>query len=302
MLHINVIIVVHQNFNLFDFSCCVEPLLASERYKHAYTITFASLRGGTIRSRTGVAVCTAALATVSVGTADRVILIGASSPLGRSQASALGAWLRALPTNCRLCGVGDGVGVLARAVALGGDLSEHSPMQNAEAMLVRSGQLAVRQGSAWLGIGRATTLDLILTLLAEDLGRAHALRVAEALLLHVWRQPDEALSSAMIQWQKRSGARFAALHDHVRTHLSDDLSVERLADWCSMTPRTFARLYRRETGATPAAAICTMRLEAARLLIKDRCLTLSQIAYQVGFRSELTFRRAFIRAYGELPI
>jgi transcriptional regulator GlxA family with amidase domain len=141
----------------------------------------------------------------------------------------------------------------------------------------------------------------MLMFVAQDLGRPQALRVVEALFMYVWRRPNEPLLSVIFELQKRGETRFPTLHDYIRMHLAEDLRIERLADLCGMTPRTFARLYLRETGVTPAVAVTSIRLQVAKTLVEGHALTLARISELTGFGSELSLRRAFLRAFGKPP-
>ncbi|MCC4949862.1 helix-turn-helix domain-containing protein, partial [Klebsiella pneumoniae] len=66
--------------------------------------------------------------------------------------------------------------------------------------------------------------------------------------------------------------------------------------------RTFlSRLFRQETGKSPAKAIEGLRLEAARLMIEQSHLSLDSIARESGFRDGRHMREVFIRGYGIPP-
>ena len=68
-----------------------------------------------------------------------------------------------------------------------------------------------------------------------------------------------------------------------------------------MSPRHFARVFRTETGLTPAAYVETVRIEAVRRLLETRDIALKQVAGACGFRDADTLRRAFTRRVGTSP-
>ena len=84
-------------------------------------------------------------------------------------------------------------------------------------------------------------------------------------------------------------------------HLDADLTVEALAARAHMSPRSFARAFRRETGTTPAAHVETVRVERARLLLESTALPVAEIARTCGFGTVETLRRAFARRVGAPP-
>jgi len=77
-------------------------------------------------------------------------------------------------------------------------------------------------------------------------------------------------------------------------------SLEELAEACHMSRATFARLFTRAAGATPAAVLTQLRMtRAARLL--DTGKQAGDVAESVGYQSEAAFNRAFKRQYGVGP-
>jgi transcriptional regulator GlxA family with amidase domain len=87
----------------------------------------------------------------------------------------------------------------------------------------------------------------------------------------------------------------------MRAHLTEPLTVERLACRAAMSPRNFARAFAAETGTTPAKAVERLRLEAARMAIENSHAPLERIAEAVGFSDAGRMRRAFLRSFGQPP-
>ena len=85
-------------------------------------------------------------------------------------------------------------------------------------------------------------------------------------------------------------------------NLGADLSVDALARRASMSVRHLARLFRRETGATPAALVERLRLEAARRELELTTRSAKQIASSSGFGTVETMHRAFRRTLGTTPL
>ena len=68
-----------------------------------------------------------------------------------------------------------------------------------------------------------------------------------------------------------------------------------------MSPRSFARAFRAETGTTPAAYVEALRVEAARRLLESTDMTVAAVAGSVGLRRPETLYRAFRRRLGTTP-
>jgi transcriptional regulator GlxA family with amidase domain len=86
-----------------------------------------------------------------------------------------------------------------------------------------------------------------------------------------------------------------------REHLSEPLSVERLAEAAHLSVRQFSRAFVSATGMTPAKAIERMRVEAARPQVEDGRQTLDAIAQAVGFVDAERMRQSFVRILGYPP-
>jgi transcriptional regulator GlxA family with amidase domain len=68
-----------------------------------------------------------------------------------------------------------------------------------------------------------------------------------------------------------------------------------------MSPRNFARVFRREVGATPAAYIEAYRVETAPRLLETTGRTVAEVAEACGFGRPETMHRAFRRRLRVAP-
>ncbi len=88
---------------------------------------------------------------------------------------------------------------------------------------------------------------------------------------------------------------------YAREHLSKPLSVRDLAKAAFLSPRQFSRLFKQETGRSPAKAIERLRLESARLMMEAGRFSAEEIARKNGFGNRERMRRSFVRALGQSP-
>ena len=86
-----------------------------------------------------------------------------------------------------------------------------------------------------------------------------------------------------------------------KQNLREPLSVEQLAEAARLSARQFSRVFRSETGQSPAKAIENLRLEAARFMLEQGRLPIEEIARDTGFMDRERMRRSFLRAYGLTP-
>jgi transcriptional regulator GlxA family with amidase domain len=143
-------------------------------------------------------------------------------------------------------------------------------------------------------------IDLALGLVERDLGPGKAREIARMMVLHHRRAGGQSQHSALLDIEARSD-RVQATLQYARRNLSSNLSVERLAAVACLSPRQFSRLFRLETGLSPAKAVENLRLEAARFLLEQGRLPIETIAFDTGFGDRERMRRAFSRAYGQSP-
>jgi transcriptional regulator GlxA family with amidase domain len=106
--------------------------------------------------------------------------------------------------------------------------------------------------------------------------------------------------SEMLALAPRSDRLQTAL-EYARNNLRKTLTVEMLADAVHVSASQLSRLFRQETGKSPAKAIEGLRLETARLMIEQSRLSLDAIARESGFRDRRHMREVFVRGYGIPP-
>ncbi len=94
----------------------------------------------------------------------------------------------------------------------------------------------------------------------------------------------------------------AAAEEYIRSHLSEDLSLEALASKANLSPIYFHKLFSAHLGMTPAAFVLSCRIAAAKALLKTGELTISDISARCGFSSQSYFNYKFKEITGETPL
>ena len=151
----------------------------------------------------------------------------------------------------------------------------------------------IRDGAMITCAGAMSAMDLTLDLIAGHLGLSARLEV-EALFLRgdpPVGEGNEAVEDPLVR-------RALAL---MRDTVERPLPLVALARHLSCQPRTLDRHFRDRLGAPPGTVYRHLRLSAARKLIEDSRLSVSEIALRCGYDSPAALTRAVRRAYGAPP-
>lgn len=159
----------------------------------------------------------------------------------------------------------------------------------------------VRQDRIWTSAGVSAGIDLALALVEQDCGRDVAMQVARQLVIYLRRPGGQSQFSELLNVQSRDTDAFEQLNLWIEKNLSQDLTVQVLAERARMSPRNFARSYKEKTGRTPAKAVEVFRIEAAKRLLETSPQNLEQIARSCGFGDDERLRVAFQRHLGVSP-
>lgn len=81
----------------------------------------------------------------------------------------------------------------------------------------------------------------------------------------------------------------------------EDWPVERLARVSQVSEAHFARSFKEAFGVPPHRYLLTRRIERATAMLRDTGLSITDIAFQTGWRSLGTFGRIFRDVTGEKP-
>jgi len=274
----------------------------------AYEIELVAGRRGAIDTSSGVRVLADRTASAVRGPLDTLIVAG-----GEGVSAALGdrrliRWLAgAAARSRRLCSVCTGAFLLAEAGLLDGRRAT-THWAACEELARRYGEVAVepdpifvRDGNVATSAGVTAGIDLALALVEEDLDPELARQVARWLVLFLRRPGDQAQFSGALEAPVAERPALRELQDWIPGHLAEDLSVAALAERAAMSPRNFARAFRRELGATPASYVERLRVELARSHLESSDLPIEVVATQCGFGTVETLRRAFQRRVGTSP-
>jgi transcriptional regulator GlxA family with amidase domain len=282
---------------------------AAQLKTDAYTVEVVGPRGEPIPTRSsGYALVPSTSTAECRGAIDTLIVAGGFGVHDAIEDELLVHWVRAAARRSRrVASVCTGAFLLAAAGLLDGrratthwascdELARRHP-----AVEVDPKPIFVRDGDVWTSAGVTAGVDLALALVEDDLGPDVPREVARWLVVFLQRPGGQAQFSSYLTSAPAARASLRELQAWISDNLDQDLRVEPLAARAAMSPRNFARAFRRETGVTPAAYVEALRVEAARQRLERFSEPLELVAERAGFGTPETMRRAFARRVGVAP-
>lgn len=241
-----------------------------------------------------------------VATADTVLVPGIADPAPPVPPPVLAAIKSAWANGARVASICSGAFVLAAAGLLDGrratthwlgaaDLAHRYP-----AITVDPDVLFVDEGRIVTSAGASAGLDMCLHLVRRDHGQVIAAQAARLAVAPLNRDGGQA--QFIRQEAPLSNASLGPLMDWMAENLERPLSVDALAARAGMSPRTFARRFREQTGTTPVQWLLTARVRRAQELLETTSSQIDRIATAAGFESPVTFRARFQRVVGLSPL
>jgi transcriptional regulator GlxA family with amidase domain len=305
-----IVFVAFDDLQLLDLAGPIEVFDAADRVagRGCYQLLVATPGGTRVRSTSRVEIgADTDLADVA-GAIDTLVVVGGRGTRPLLADEPFLDQVRTLAARAgRVTSVCSGALVLAAAGLLDGyQATTHWGSCDVLAQLsdqieVLPDQIYVHDRNRWTSAGVTAGIDLALALVEADLGAEVAHEVAAYLVVFARRPGGQAQFSAQLRAQAARTPAIVDIQRWLPDHLTEDLTVDRLAERAAMSPRTFARTFRAETGTTPAAHVEELRIEAARRLLETTDLTVAAVAARVGLKHAETLHRAFTRRVGTTP-
>ena len=270
-----------------------------------YSRHVVSLTGGPVKSSSGLVVLSEK---ICPGKYDTLIMVGGDVLADLEDLLAIAEKFRPLLTapNRRIASVCTGAFILAANGLLAGRkatthwkytarLQQLFPQINVE-----GNRIFTREGSVWTSAGVSAGIDMALAMIEEDIGSAVSRSTAQMMVVYHRRPGGQSQFSTLAEMEPQSD-RIRQVLTYIRNHIADELTVETLAEIACLSARQFSRIFKQETGSTPAKAVEKLRTEVARQYLEAGSETVDMIARQVGYTDSERMRRAFIRVAGMPP-
>src|SRR5471032_2442949 len=234
-----------------------------------YDVRLLSEHGGMVRSSSGVPVGTEAFGEHEIDT----VMVAGAMDLVTSTEGFVSFLRKASAAARRTASICTGAFLLAEAGLLDGRRVTTHWCQARELQhmypkaRIEEDRIYIHDGNIWSSAGMTACIDLCL---------------------------------ALVELEPKSDRIQQAL-TYAKSNLRKPLSVDELADAANLSRRQFSRSFRIETGQSPARAVESLRVEAARAMIESGNHPIDVVARENGFDDPERMRRAFIRAFGLPP-
>jgi len=303
----NVVVVVHNRVEPFELVvlCEVFGTDRSDDGLPVYDFAVVSAQPGLVRTNIGFTI-DVPHDLAPLEEADLIAVAPPGAPDSESPPELLDALRRAVDRGARVLSVCTGAFVLGAAGLLDGrPCTTH--WRHADALqqrfpkaLVDPDVLFVDDGAILTSAGSAAAIDLGLYIIRQSEGVAVANAIARRMVVPPQREGGQR-QYVETPVPTCDAETLQPLLSWMLANLGEEMSVEDLAARVHLSPRTFARRFRAETGTTPHSWLTGQRVLLAQRLLEDSDYGVDSVADLSGFGSAAVLRHHFLRRVGTTP-
>lgn len=156
---------------------------------------------------------------------------------------------------------------------------------------VQENVLFTEKDGIFTSAGIASGVDLALHIVEKEMGPHFANKVAREIVVYIRRDGGQAQESIYLRYRNHIHAGVHAVQDWLAEHQDRKITLPELAGLAHMSTRNFTRIFKKETGITIGDYIALLRKEKITELLKKPDFSRSQVARQVGLKSERQLSR-----------
>ncbi|MCW5716070.1 MAG: GlxA family transcriptional regulator [Bauldia sp.] len=294
-------------FSLLSYSAAIEPLRAANLLAEAelYRWVHVSGEGPLVPASNGVSIASDAGIADKVNL-DAVFVVAGGNPAAFHDAATL-AWLRRLARRgVVIGGVSGGPFILAKAGLLDGRRCTlhwmHLPAFLEEFPHLRpSMALFEIDGDRMTCAGGIAALDMMTAMIQAEHGPGLAAGVREW-FLQGYRPADQPQRLSLVARHGAHSAPLLRALEAMERRLETPLPRAALARIAGLSVRQLERLFAGQLGATIGDMYRRLRLDRARILVRESTLGITEIATACGFQSASNFSRRYRERFGASPL
>lgn len=296
------------SFPLVCLSSALDVLRHANNYAgvNRYRYRTYAQESGTVRASNGLEIQAGAV--IAEMTEPALLFVCAGSNPYKGDTPETRKWLRHLArNNTPLGGISAGTFLLARAGLMDGyqcaiHWDDATVFRETFPEIELTNQVFIIDRDRFSCSGGAATIDMMLRIVADDLGPDIAAKVAEMMLVDRVRSTlDKQASAALYKAKSRSEPLSRAI-EAMEQNLEAPLSMIELASHITLTRRQLHRLFRQHTGQTPTDFYRDLRLRHARSLLHGTPAKIIDVAMASGFGSHSHFTKVYREHFGVSPL
>ena len=294
-------------FTMLSFACAIEPLRLANTVM-GYPVYSWSLagEGGKEAFCSNGASFHLDMGLEEVDRDDMVMVCGGMD-IQRSATRAVIGWLRRESRRgVTIGGMCTGAYALAKAGLLDGKKATIH-WENQDGFLEEFEQVRLTKsvfvvdGNRMTTAGGTSSIDLMLKIIANDLGEDTANNVADLLIYSTIRTDQD---TQRLSIPTRIGVRHPKLSQVIQMmegNIEEPMSPADLAEEVGMSTRQLERLFRRYLNRSPKRYYMELRLQKARNLLMQTDMSVINVALACGFASPSHFSKCYRAHYNTTP-
>jgi len=156
---------------------------------------------------------------------------------------------------------------------------------------VLSDILFVKSNNVYTSAGISAGIDLALAILEDLKGPLFTHRVARELVVYNRRSGTHQQNSIYLDYRNHINPQIHKVQDYLIDNLSQENSIDMLAELVSMSPRNLSRVFKEKTGSTVLEYLTLLRKEYANTMLNNPEYTIEYIASKCGYKSARQLQR-----------
>ncbi|MEM6663144.1 MAG: GlxA family transcriptional regulator [Pseudomonadota bacterium] len=302
-----ILIIVTPDFNLAATTAFIDPFRAANYLegKALFRWHIAATIGGEVTASNGLSV--SAVPLDDTGKPDLVVISSSWTPERYSTASLHARLHRAASRGAKLCALDTGAFIMADAGLLAGRRAtvhyEHiDAFSELYPDITVSEDLFVDDDGRLTCCGGEASADLALHIIRSCMNET----VANAASRYIFHPTIRGLGASQLPplTEPLGGTVPGVVRTAIRlmeANLETPFSIPEISQAAGVSQRQLNRLFARHLCKTTALYYRDIRLDRARGLVTQTAIPLTEVAFASGFRSQVTFSRAYRRRFGLPP-
>lgn len=125
--------------------------------------------------------------------------------------------------------------------------------------------------------------------------------VTNLLYMHVLRNYCTTSSSTRFPGIGLTSAQLRRVEEFVEAHMDREVTLAEMAEVTNVSRFHFAHMFKRSMGLPPHQWLIQKRVERAKQLLRNTRLSITEVAFEVGYQSQSHFGHVFRRSIGMSP-